>query len=46
MPSKEQQDYVAHLLGTLDKKIQINVAINDNLTFKSLINFHFIAKKI
>ena len=31
MPSKEQQDYVAHLLGTLDKKIQINVAINDNL---------------
>lgn len=33
MPSKEQQDYVAHLLGTLDKKIQINVAINDNLLY-------------
>lgn len=40
MPSKEQQDYVAHLLGTLDKKIQINVAINDNLFAQAKLLFN------
>ena len=35
IPSLSQQTYIGHLLDSIDKKIQFNIRINDNLSYQS-----------